>query len=65
MNRNDRNIIWLRDTIDNLRTCEDQLEWTEDDEMRNVLLETMLRDLEACHRLCERLQRRVAREVAV
>ena len=53
--RND-NLLWLRDTLEQLTQTRQQLEWTTDAEASRVLAESMLRDLERCQRLCEALR---------
>jgi hypothetical protein len=58
MNQRETNLIWLKDMLEHLTSCQQQLEWAEDAETVSVLTETMLRDLECCRRLCEALQRR-------
>jgi len=58
MSQRDANLLWMRDTLDHLQTCQQQLEWAEDNEAVHVVTETMLRDLERCRRLCEDLHRR-------
>jgi hypothetical protein len=60
MSQRERNLIWLRDTLEHLSSCQQRLEWTEDAEAISVITETMLRDLESCRRLCEALHRRRA-----
>ena len=32
MSRRDRDLLWLRDVLDHLRDCHQQLQWTDDDE---------------------------------
>lgn len=59
MSQFDSKLLWLKDMLNHLRSCHQQLEWTEDDETRNVVLETMLRDLDCCKRLCMSLQRKI------
>jgi hypothetical protein len=58
MCRKEANLLWLKDMLDHLSACRQQLEWAEDRESISVLTETMLRDLETCRRLCESMQRR-------
>jgi hypothetical protein len=58
MSQRDSNLLWLSDMLNHLRSCQKQLEWTEDPEAVHVLTETMIRDLECCRRLCESLQSR-------
>jgi hypothetical protein len=53
--RND-NLLWLRDTLEQLTQTRQQLEWTTDAEASRVLTESMLRDLERCKTLCEALR---------
>ena len=64
MSRREANLLWLKDTLEHLTRCEQQLEWTEDGDTIRVLTETMLRDLECCRRLCETINRRVDSERA-
>jgi hypothetical protein len=58
MSQRDANILWLRDMLEHLTTCQKQLEWAEDPESVRLLTETMLRDLERCQRVCENLRQR-------
>lgn len=57
MSPRETNLLWLKDTIDHLRSCQQQLRWAEDEETVHLLTQTMLRDLEHCRRLCESLRR--------
>ena len=58
MSQRENNLLWLKDVISHLRSCQRQLEWTENNEAVHVLTDTMLRYLACCRRLCEGLQRR-------
>lgn len=58
MSRRDADLLWLRDVIDHLRDCQQQLQWTEDRDAVRVLTDTMLRDLDCCRRICEAMQER-------
>jgi hypothetical protein len=58
MSQRETNLLWLKDTLEHLTECHQQLQWAEDGEAVQVLTETMLRDLDCCRRLCEELQRR-------
>ena len=60
MSQRDSNLVWLKDLLDHLTNCQQQLTWAQDAETLSVLTETMLRDLDCCRRLCETLNRRVA-----
>ncbi len=60
MSQRESNMIWLKDMLEHLSACRQQLEWAGDNQAIHVLTETMLRDLESCRRLCESMQRRQA-----
>ena len=60
MSKRQSNLLWLKDMLEHLSDCRQQLEWADDGETLRVLTESMLRDLECCRRLCETLHRRVA-----
>ena len=49
-------LLWMKDLIDHMSRCHDQLEWTKDGETQLFLAEAMLGDLVECQRLCEQLR---------
>jgi hypothetical protein len=49
-------LLWMKDLIDHLSRCHDQLEWTSDGATQLFLAESMLGDLVECQRLCEQLR---------
>ena len=65
MSHHDSNLLWLKDVLEHLTLCQQQLEWTRNTDTIRVLTETMLRDLDTCRRLCETLHRQVVRYQAV
>jgi hypothetical protein len=58
VSQRESNLLWLKDILEHMTTCQQQLEWAQDTETVQVLTETMLRDLESCRRLCESIHRR-------
>ena len=60
MSQRETNLLWLKDVLDQLAACQQQLQWAEDPAAIEVLTEAMLRDLECCRRLCETIRRRNA-----
>lgn len=60
MSQRETNMVWLKDTIDQLSCSQQQLQWTEDLEAANVILDNMIRDLERSRRLCESMKKRSA-----
>jgi hypothetical protein len=65
MSQREANLLWLKDMLEHLASCQQQLQWTEDTNTIAVLTEAMLRDLECCRRLCESLHRRADLQHAV
>jgi hypothetical protein len=65
MSQRETNLLWLKDTLEQLTATQQQLEWTSDPETNRVLTEAMIRDLERCTRLCSALQRRSYQTIAV
>jgi hypothetical protein len=65
MCQRDSNLLWLKDMLAHLSSCQKQLQWAEDSETVHVLTEAMLRDLESCRRLCEKLHKQANLQVAV
>jgi hypothetical protein len=60
MSQRQSNLLWLRDLLEHLTSCQERLEWAEGPDTVRVITETMLRDLERCRRLCEALHGRCA-----
>ncbi len=58
MTPRDQNLQWMKDILDHLQHCRNQLAWAQDDATIHLLSETMLRDLERGRRLCEEWSRR-------
>jgi hypothetical protein len=49
-------LVWMRDVIDHLARCHEQLRWAGDGPTTQFLTESMLVDLNECRQLCERLR---------
>ena len=60
MSQRESNLLWLKDSLEHLTTCQQQLEWAQDGKTIGLLTDNMLRDLEHCRRLCDGLRRRAA-----
>ena len=65
MSQRESNLLWLKDLLEHLATCQQQLQLAQDNETVRLLTETMLADLERCKRLCEAMQRRTAQHSPV
>ena len=49
-------LLWMKDLLDHMNQCHDQLQWAADGPTTNYLTESLLVDLTECRRLCEQLQ---------
>lgn len=49
-------LLWMRDLLDHLSRCHEQLQWASDGSSQLFLAEAMLGDLAECQRLCEQLR---------
>lgn len=55
-------LLWMKDLIEHMANCQEQLQWAGDGRTTTFLTETLLGDLAECRKLCEELRtdRRVA-----
>lgn len=65
MSQRESNLLWLKDMLDHLASCQQQLEWTTDSQAVHVLTEVMLRDLDRCQKLCANIHRKANQAAAV
>ncbi|WP_165229361.1 hypothetical protein [Aquisphaera insulae] len=56
MNNRRNTLLWMKDLIDHMTRCHDQLQWASDGEMQLYLADAMLGDLVECQRLCKELR---------
>ena len=57
MMRNRRNtLLWMKDLIEHMSRCHDQLEWASEGETQTFLADALLGDLNECQKLCEQLR---------
>jgi len=55
--KNRRNtLLWMKDLIEHMNQCHQQLEWAADDSSKSFLAESLMVDLVECKRLCEELR---------
>ncbi len=54
----DRNhtLLWMKDLIEHMARCQEQLQWAGDGGAETFLTESMIGDLTECRRLCEELR---------
>jgi hypothetical protein len=57
MKRNRRNtLLWMKDLLEHMSRCHDQLEWAGDGDTESFLADALLGDLNECQKLCEQLR---------
>jgi hypothetical protein len=56
MSNRRRTLLWMRDLLDHMARCHDQLQWASDGSTQLFLAESMLGDLVECQRLCQQLR---------
>jgi hypothetical protein len=49
-------LLWMRDLIEHMSQCQEQLQWAGDGRTETFLTETLMGDLAECRRLCEDLR---------
>ncbi len=55
--RNRQNtLLWMKDLIEHMTQCHDQLQWADDGRTETFLEEALIGDLAQCRRLCEELR---------
>ncbi len=59
MNRMMRNrrhtLLWMKDLLDHMNQCHEQLQWAADGPTEAYLAETLMVDLSECQKLCQQL----------
>ncbi len=56
MSNRRRTLLWMKDLIDHMSRCHDQLQWAGDGSTQSFLTEAMIGDLLECQRLCQALR---------
>lgn len=58
MGNRQRTLLWMKDLIEHMAQCHEQLQWASDGPSESFLTEALLTDLSECRRLCEQLRAR-------
>jgi hypothetical protein len=56
MSNRRQTMIWMKDLIEHMSRCHDQLQWASDGPTQVFLADSLLGDLVQCQRLCEELR---------
>jgi hypothetical protein len=49
-------LLWMKDLIEHMSRCHDQLEITSDGDTQSFLADALIGDLNECQKLCEQLR---------
>jgi hypothetical protein len=60
MSQRESNLLYLRDMIEHLKSCQRQLEWSKSPDAVRVITETMIRELDCCRRVCDGIRQKVS-----
>lgn len=58
MSNRQNTLLWMKDLIEHMTQCHEQLQWAADGRTETFLTETMIGDLAECRRLCEELRKK-------
>jgi hypothetical protein len=56
MNSRQNQLLWMKDLIEHMTKCHEQLQWAADGRTETFLAETLMGDLAQCRRLCEEIR---------
>ncbi|GAC1467712.1 MAG: hypothetical protein NVSMB9_09640 [Isosphaeraceae bacterium] len=56
MSNRQTTLLWMKDLIEHMNRCQEQLQWAEDRRTEAFLTNTLMGDLKECQRLCDELQ---------
>ncbi len=56
MSNRQNQLLWMKDLIEHMTQCHEQLQWAADGRTETFLTETLMGDLAQCRRLCEELR---------
>lgn len=51
-------LLWMKDLLEHMSQCHDQLQWASDGHTESFLTESLLGDLIECQKLCAALRER-------
>lgn len=54
-------LLWMKDLLDHMNRCHEQLQWAADAPTESYLADSLMVNLNECQRLCEQLRDRPGR----
>ena len=64
MRNRQHTLLWIKDLIDHMNHCQEQLRWASEGPTAEFLTESMMVDLSECRRLCQELRPSPSRALA-
>ena len=49
-------LLWMKDLLEHMSRCHDQLQWASDGDTQSFLADALIGDLNECQKLCEQLR---------
>ena len=65
MRNRHKTLLWMRDLIEHISRCQEQLQWAADGPAEAFLTEAMMADLSECRKLCEHIRQKPAKAEAM
>ena len=54
-------LLWMKDLLDHMNRCHEQLQWAADAPTETYLADSLMVNLHECQRLCEQIRDRTGR----
>ncbi len=58
-------LLWMKDLLEHMNQCHEQLQWAADGATEAYLAETLMVDLSECRKLCEQLKPATGRQAGM
>ena len=65
MRSRNHTLLWMKDLIEHMNSCHEQLQWAADGPAESFLADALMADLSECRRLCEQLRTRTGSKQAM
>lgn len=56
MRNRHKTLLWMKDLLDHMNRCHEQLQWAADGATESYLAESLMVDLTECQKLCEQFK---------
>ncbi|MGE3818537.1 MAG: hypothetical protein AB7I30_03825 [Isosphaeraceae bacterium] len=56
MSHRQNTLLWMKDLLEQMNRCHEQLEWAADGQTETFLTDKLIGDLKECQKLCQNLR---------